>query len=433
MSRGGVGKRAAADMAADIAIRKVLDFLAVHQPGLWEAIRRTVTPHLNVAQVGMTLGAEVAALLKDQLSFLPGWIHGIVDTGLAQSPMSIVQYFREHQIRQDVVDQVSAVLGQLRPEELAGEIERSLLKSPEFRQMAEDAWLGRLMRQSTALAEGIKKSLSSDVRYTLLEQFSTKFNQRNPDLTDAEGRAAADFVLWFMRQNDSVGRILAYVLSAADPVQDPLDLLDRHGLATFVAEDDEGRLEIMSRIGERFNSTVAAPVPRELFGPDEPTNPVARYHHRQRAMSDQFDRMLNEAVPVSGAVDEIGRYYRQTYERINGPLGPEAEEQLQRFLATVSRLSLKHRKAFGRVISILYDIVVLHPEKQRGEAEEKMKRMCSPEALRDLSESDLVDLQEEAEQVAQYLEILRFVGSHLMSGLVGTFESMSSYTKPRQI
>jgi len=95
MSKGNVGKNAASDMVADLVLSKILDYLAVHNPRLWDTLHELVNQNRFLTHGGLIVAAEGLASLKDELSFLPPWIHEVLDAGLEQSPMTIVNYFKQ--------------------------------------------------------------------------------------------------------------------------------------------------------------------------------------------------------------------------------------------------------------------------------------------------------------------------------------------------
>ncbi len=102
MSRGNVGAKAASDLAADLIICKILDYLAVLNPKLWDTLSNLVAQKRFLTHGGLIVAAEAMALIKDQLGFLPSWMHKIMDAALEQCPMTIVNYYRQRGPRQIV-------------------------------------------------------------------------------------------------------------------------------------------------------------------------------------------------------------------------------------------------------------------------------------------------------------------------------------------
>ncbi len=435
MSHGQIGKAAAGDMAADLVIRKLLDFLAVNQPQLWERIRQIVTPRLNVAQGGMIAGAEVLALLKDNLSFLPSWAHQILDAGLAQAPMSITSYFRTHQARAEVLDRVGHVLDGLTPEKLGQEIEQAMISSPEFRQMAEDATLGRMMRNMQAYQEAVVKALNSDFRMTIVSSFKQAFDARNPDPSDADNVMVATFGFWFLRQSEAVSIVVSHVLATQSPLTDPLDLLSREGLRRFVDLDDQERLAMMRAIGQRFNTVVPLTTTSPaMFSADESADPVERYQNRQRSYSAQAEQSFaDDMAKLSGSAEEIGRLYRAAYEAVNGPFTPEQAELNRQFITRLEPLNLRRRRMLQCTMQVGYDTFVTKTAKAKPAEEEKMRtKLYTPNVVAEMAVVTQAELEAAADQFMATMEVAKLMLGHVMGALAGSLEAMAGIDDKRR-
>ncbi len=435
MSRGQVGKYALGDMAADVIIRKLLDFLAVNQPQVWEKLRQIVTPHLNVAQGGMTIGAEVMALLKDNLRFLPQWAHQILDLGLGQAPMSVVSYFRTHQARADVVAQFGQTMANFDPDALAQQMTDEFIKMPEFKQMAEDAAMADIFRRVEAFQGAMKAAGKSDFRLSLLGKYRQAYDAQQPERDEADDTLVTTFGLWFLRQDEPVSVLMAHLLDAKPPVTDPFDLFTKAGLKAFMEQSEPERLSSLAAMGRPLNVNISTDPMPEPLGGDEPDDPGERYLHRQRGIANMGSRWMEEELgKFSGDPADIVRLFRETYEAIHGPCTPEQRSQLDQAPKNIAPLSLRRRRALQQFLDTPHNAYVkgIETSMKPQEDHDMRTKFYTENNIAWFAEADTSDFEATADKCLMTFEAVSLVLGHGMSALIGSAEAMSGDKKQKR-
>lgn len=362
----------------------------------------------------MAAAAEVVALLKDNLRFLPAWVHQIIDIGLAQSPMTIAHYFAKHQVRLDVLRQLQGQLDKLSPEALGAEMERALINSPEFQQMAKDATLGSIFRKVQAFQELVKTAITSDFRLPLLGRFRQVYETRQPERDQTDDLLITRFGLWFLRQNETVSVLLAHLIEAPTSATSSLDLFTRAGLKQFMEQSEPDRLTTLATMGRAMNVVVStAPVPAPLSD-NEPTDPGERYLHRQRSISNETSQSIADHLAKgSGDPAEIVRLYRETYEALNGPCSPEQLAQLNQVVVKITALDLRRRRVIELLWRHAYEAyvtktVTLEPRYDRGMRE----KTFIPSTITEFAELDAKVYEALADKLLMTFEVIPLTLGH---------------------
>jgi hypothetical protein len=429
MSRGNVGKRAIADWVTDTAIRKILDYLAVHRPELWETLHQQVQWSASGARTGLIAGAELIGMLKDALGFLPDWMHRILDAGLSQSPTSIVRYFELHGNRAAAASAAGSVPELRTPQDLEQQVRSALGQSPEMRKLATDAQVGRIFLRMQEYRGTVERTLRSDVRYTLLSRYQEELERRNPTRESRDQHAASEFAMWFLRQNDTVGAVLAQLLESGTAVPRELDLLRSETVRRFQDMEEPERFRFIERLATALGRGVTpAEAPVEPGTGPEPADPGERFRSRQKF----FEQQARELIPsVEGTASEYERFFRAIFEDLNGPMTEEDERLLGKLAQRIHRLSKRRRKTFVVQVATEHNGHFSREYPESPRQLELTRKNFSRDMLQMLAGCSDAELHELADTMATLVSAMPHVLGTMTSGLFGGLETAFGDDPPK--